>query len=177
MSTRNSRLTVFELVLLPIFGVLMYVSKLLMEFLPNIHLLAMFITVFTLTYRWKALIPIYVYVFLLLFISGFSLWWVPNLYTWTVLWGIVMLFPRRMPRKWQAVVYPVVCALHGFAYGIICAPTQALLYDLDWRGMVAWIAAGIPFDAIHGVGNLLTGLLVLPLVDLLKRLHKTVQKS
>lgn len=177
MSSRNNHLTLFELVLLPIFGVMMYISKLVMEFLPNIHLLAMFITVFTLTYRWKALIPIYVYVFLLLFIGGFSLWWVPNLYTWTVLWGIVMLLPRCMPRKWQSVVCSAVCALHGFAYGIICAPTQALLYDLDWRGMVAWIAAGIPFDAIHGVGNLLTGLLVLPLVDLLKRLHKTIQKS
>ena len=177
MSSRNNRLTLFELVLLPIFGVMMYISKLVMEFLPNIHLLAMFITVFTLTYRWKALIPIYVYVFLLLFIGGFSLWWVPNLYTWTVLWGVVMLLPRRMSRRWQMVVYPVVCALHGFAYGVIYAPAQALLFGLDWRGMVAWIAAGFPFDAIHGVGNLLTGFLILPLVDLLKRLHKTVQKS
>lgn len=176
MSTRNSRLTIFELVLLPIFGVLMYVSKLLMEFLPNIHLLGMFIMVFTLMYRWKALIPIYVYVFLLLFTSGFAPWWVPNLYIWTVLWGVVMLLPRRMPQKWQTVVYPVVCALHGFAYGTIYAPAQALLYGLDWRGMVAWIVSGLPFDVIHGVGNLLTGLLVLPLVSLQERLHKTVQK-
>ena len=51
MSSRNNHLTLFELVLLPIFGVMMYISKLVMEFLPNIHLLAMFITVFTLTYR------------------------------------------------------------------------------------------------------------------------------
>ena len=84
MSSRKG-LSVFELVLLPILGVLMFVSKLLMEFLPNIHLLGMFIMVYTLVYRWKALIPIYIYVFALLFIGGFAPWWVPNLYTWTVL--------------------------------------------------------------------------------------------
>ena len=173
----KSRLTVFELVLLPIFGVLMYVSKLVMEFLPNIHLLGMFIMVFTLKYRWKALIPIYVYVFLLLFSGGFSLWWVPNLYTWTVLWGITMLLPRRMSYRWQMVVYPAVCALHGLAYGTIYAPAQALLFGLNWQGMVAWIVSGLPFDIIHGVGNLLTGFLILPLLALLERLHKSVQRS
>lgn len=171
MSSRKG-LSVFELVLLPILGVLMFVSKLLMEFLPNIHLLGMLIMVYTLVYRWLALVPIYVYVFLLLFISGFAPWWVPNLYTWTVLWAVTMLLPRRMPRRLYCVVYPVVCALHGFAYGAIYAPAQALMYGLNWQGMVAWIVAGLPFDAIHGVGNLLTGLLIVPMVALLNRLNR-----
>lgn len=171
MSSRKG-LSVFELVLLPILGVLMFVSKLLMEFLPNIHLLGMFIMVYTLVYRWKALIPIYIYVFALLFIGGFAPWWVPNLYTWTVLWMVTMLLPRHMPRKWCYVVYPAVCTFHGFAYGTLYAPAQALMYGLDWRGMVAWIVAGLPFDAIHGVGNLLTGLLIVPMVDLLNRLNR-----
>ena len=177
MSCRNSRLSIFELVLLPIFGVLMYVSKLVMEFLPNVHLLGMFIMVYTLVYRWKALIPIYIYVFLLLFISGFGLWWVPNLYTWTVLWAVTMLLPRRMSRRSQMWVYPAVCALHGFAYGTIYAPAQAWMYGLDWKGMVAWIVAGFPFDIIHGIGNLLTGCLILPFVALLQRLHQRIPNT
>ena len=77
-----------------------------------------------------------------------------------------------MPRRVCYMVYPIVCALHGLAYGIIYAPAQALMYGLDWRGMVAWIAAGLPFDAIHGVGNLLTGLLIVPMVELLRRLNR-----
>ena len=177
MSTHNSRLTIFELVLMPTLGVLMYVSKLVMEFLPNIHLLGMFIMVFTLTYRWKALIPIYIYVFLLGLYGGFGLWWIPNLYTWTILWVITMLLPRRMPRGLSYVVYPILCALHGFAYGILYAPGQALLFGLDWHGTVAWIAAGFPFDVLHGVGNLLTGFLIIPFTILLERLNKTVQKT
>ena len=55
--SRAKGITLYELVLFPILGVLMFVSKLFMEFLPNIHLLGMFIMVFTLVFRWKALIP------------------------------------------------------------------------------------------------------------------------
>lgn len=79
-----------------------------------------------------------------------------------------MLLPRELPRKWAAVVYPVVCSLHGLAFGTLYAPLQALMYGLDWRGMLAWIAAGFPFDLIQAAGNLAVGLLILPLSELLK---------
>ena len=181
MSARNKIgagrvFTLFELVLLPILGVMMYISKLLMEFLPNIHLLGMFIMVFTLVFRVKALVPIYIYVFLTGLYGGFAPWWVPNLYVWTVLWAVTMLLPRQMPYRFACVVYPVVCSLHGFLYGTLYAPAQALLYGLDFHGMIAWIVAGFPFDAIHGVGNLLTGLLIVPMTVLLHRLNRKVQR-
>lgn len=170
--TQSRKLTIFELVLMPVLGVLMFVSKLLMEFLPNIHLLGMFIMVFTLVFRYKALIPIYVYVMLVGLYGGFAPWWWANLYTWTLLWGITMLLPKRMPKRPSAVVYPAVCALHGLCYGVLCAPTQALIFGLTWEGTLAWIAAGLPFDIVHGVGNLLTGLLIVPFVTLLNRLKQ-----
>ena len=28
---------------------------------------------------------------------GFGVWWVPYLYVWTVLWGMTMLLPKKMP--------------------------------------------------------------------------------
>ena len=168
--------TVYELVLLPMLGVLMYVSKMLMEFLPNIHLLGMFIMVFTLVFRVKALVPIYIYVLLLGLYGGFAPWWVPNLYIWTLLWVAAMLLPRQMPQKIACIVYPVVCSLHGFLFGVLYAPAQALLYGLSFKGMIAWIVAGFAFDAIHGVGNLLTGLLIVPFVALLRRLNRSVNR-
>ena len=171
MRSRKS-LSIFELVLLPILGVLMFVSKLMMEFLPNIHLVGMLIMVYTIVYRWKALIPIYTYVFSLLLIGGFSPWWVPNLYTWAVLWAVTMLLPRRMPHWLGCVVYPAVCAFHGLIYGILYAPAQALMYGLNWQGMVTWIIAGLSFDIVHFVGNLLAGLLIVPMVALLSRLNR-----
>lgn len=151
-------------------GALMYCSKVLMEALPNIHLLGMFILTFTVAFRQKALIPLYIYVFLDGLFSGFAIWWVPYLYIWTVLWGAAMLLPKRMPPRAGYIVYPILGFLHGLAFGTLYAPVQALAFGLDWEGTLAWIAAGLPFDLIHGISNFCTGFLVVPLSRLLGKL-------
>ncbi len=152
----------------------MYCSKIIMEAIPNVHLLGMFVMVFTLAYRKKALIPIYVFVMLTGLFAGFAPWWVPYLYIWTVLWAATMLLPKKMPPAVACVVYPCVCALHGFAYGTLYAPAQALMYGLGYRAMLDWIIAGLWWDVRHGIGNFLAGLLILPMYGVLQRLMKTL---
>ena len=171
---RNKRearsLSVQEMVLFAMLGALMFCSKIIMEALPNIHLLGMLTMVYTVVFRVKALVPIYVYVMLNGVYAGFSIWWLPYVYIWTILWGITMLLPRRIPKKVACVVYPIICGLYGFAFGTLYAPAQALMFGMNFEQMLAWIIAGLPFDAIHGVGNLVAGLLIVPLSELLKRL-------
>ena len=151
-------------------GTLMFCSKMIMELLPNIHLIGMFVMVCTIVFRVKALVPIYVFVALTGLYAGFAPWWVPYVYIWTVLWGMTMLIPKRLSPKWACVVYPAVCALHGFAYGTLYAPAQALLYGFDLNQTLAWILSGIPFDVTHGISNIFTGALVLPFSRLVKKL-------
>ena len=151
-------------------GSLMFCSKIIMEAIPNVHLLGMLTMSYTLVFRWKALWPIYTYVMLNGAFAGFSPWWMPYLYIWTLLWGITMLLPKRMPRKVAFVVYPLLCGIHGFAFGALYAPAQAFMFRMDFQQMLTWIVAGLPFDLIHGVGNLAAGFLVLPLTDLLNKL-------
>lgn len=157
-------------------GALMVASKELMAVLPNIHLLGMIIVAMTVTYRAKALYPIYIYVFAEGVIQGFSPWWVLNLYVWAVLWGAVMLLPKNMSPKLQPVVYAVVCSLHGFLYGTLCAPAQALLFGLDFKGTIAWIAAGLPFDITHGISNLICGTLIVPVIRALRAADSSLKK-
>ena len=157
--------------LFSMFGAMMCISKYLTEFLPNVHLLGMFTVLFTVVYRRKALIPIYVFVFLMGLTAGFNMWWVPYLYIWTVLWAMAMLIPKNLP-KWAAIIiYPVVCSLHGFMYGTLYSPFQAFAFGLDFDGMIAWIVAGFPWDIIHGVSNFAAGLLIFPLSEVLKKIH------
>lgn len=162
------KLTVREMAVFSMLGAAMFASKILMELLPNIHLLGVLTTAYTVVYRRKALYPIYIYVVLNGIFSGFAPWWIPYLYVWTVLWGVVMLLPQDMPKKVQPAVYMAVCAAHGFLFGTLCAPAQALLFGLSFKGMLAWIAAGFPFDAIHGVSNFLCGTLIMPIVFVLR---------
>lgn len=156
-------------------GALMYASKVLMEMAPNIHLLGVFIVAFTVVYRRKALYPIYIYVILCGIFGGFSAWWIPYLYVWTILWGWVMLLPENLPAKIRPLVYMAVSAAHGFLFGTLYAPAQALLFGMDFKGMAAWIIAGLPWDCIHGISNFFCGVLIVPVITILRLIEKSGQ--
>ena len=158
-----------QLVLFSMLGALMFISKILFEFLPNIHLLGMFTMVYTIVFRKKALIPIYVFVLLNGIWSGFAIWWLPYLYIWTVLWGMTMLIPRNISRKKAVIIYPLINALHGLMFGTLYAPAQALFFGLDFKGMLLWIGAGLYWDMIQALGNFGAGFLIYPLSKTLKR--------
>ena len=171
------KLTIRETAIFGMLGAVLYASKIIMEFIPNVHLLGVFTVAFTVVYRKKALYPIYTYVILNGVFSGFTAWWVPYLYLWTVLWGAVMLLPKKMPKKIQPVVYMSVCAAHGFLFGTLYAPAQAVIYGLSFKGMVAWIIAGLPWDCIHGVSNFLCGILILPIASALRLAERNMGKK
>lgn len=167
MKTNTKEIAIFGML-----GAVMFASKILMEVLPNIHLLGTFIVAITVVYRQKALYPIYIYVLLNGIFAGFAMWWIPYLYIWTILWAAAMLLPKKMPKKIAPIVYAVVCSLHGFAFGVLYAPAQAIMFGLNFEAMIAWIAAGLPFDMIHGISNLCCGVLIVPLIKLLKNSEK-----
>ena len=171
------KLTAREIAIFAMLGAVMFASKVLMEFAPNIHLLGTFTVAFTIVYRRKALYPIYTYVLLNGLFYGFAAWWIPYLYIWTVLWGAVMLLPKKMPKKIQPVVYMTVCAMHGFLFGTLYAPAQALLYGMNLKTTIAWIIAGLPWDCIHGISNFFCGILIIPIISALRLAQKNIEKS
>ena len=158
-----------RLIFLTIYGVLMYLSQLLLAALPNIHMVAMLITVVTVVYRKWALIPIYVYAFLNGMYGIYVL--LPYLYIWTLLWAIIMILPRSMPDKIAVPVYAIICGLHGMLFGLLYAPAQALLFGFSLEQTIAWIFAGLPYDLLHCAGNVVFSLLSVPLIKLLVRLE------
>ena len=120
------KLKVVDVAVFGMLGALMYASKVIMEVLPNIHLIGTFIVAMTVVYRRKALYPLYIFVLLTGLMNGFSTWWIPYLYIWTVLWGMTMLIPKRIPEKAKPIVYSAVCSLHGFLYGVLYRWQNAL---------------------------------------------------
>ena len=160
-----------DIIIFAMLGTIMFISKLIMEFLPNIHAVAMFISVFTLVYRWRALIPIYVYVFLIGLFNGFNTWWYPYIYIWTILWVLIMLIPKRISIKKRAILCTVFCGLHGLLYGTLYAPFQALAFGLNFEGMIAWIIAGFPWDIVHMCGNIAMSVLIIPLYKVIVKLE------
>ncbi len=165
-------LTVREIVIFSMLGALMFCSKLLMEWAPNVHFIDLFLITFTVVYRKKALFPLSVFVFLTIAYNGFTLWLVPYVYMWLFPFFLVLLLPRPMPRVAAIISYSVIGGLHGILFGTLYAPSQALFFHLSFRATLAWIAAGFPFDIIHGVSNTIVCTMVVPLVRLMLRLER-----
>ena len=158
-------------------GTITYASKIIMEVLPNVHLIGVFTIALTVVYRQKALYPIYIFILLTGLYAGFATWWLPYLYLWTVLWGITMLIPQNLPKKIRPLVYMLLCASHGFLYGTLYAPAQALLFGLNFKEMIAWIIAGLPWDCVHGVSNFFCGILIVPMIKTIHLAEKTAGKN
>ena len=86
---KHMKLTIREMAVFSMFGSLMFATTIAMSALPNVHLLGMFITLLTVVYRVKALIPLYIFVFIYGLYYGFATWWLPYLYIWMILWAAV----------------------------------------------------------------------------------------
>lgn len=168
------KLTIKEITVFGMLGGVMYASKLMLEFLPNVHLLGVFIVALTVVYRYKALYPIYVFIFLTGLFNGFNLWWIPYLYIWTILWLAVMLLPQNINPKLAPFVYMIVSGLHGYLFGTLYAPAQAIMFHFSFKQTIAWIVAGLPWDAVHGTSNIICGILIVPLIKALKLAEKNL---
>lgn len=165
------KLTIREIVVFGMLGALMYASKIVMEIFPNVHLLGAFTIAFTVVYRKKALYPIYTYVLLNGLFCGFAAYWIPYLYLWTILWGVTLLLPKNPKKRMRPVLYMITNACHGFLFGTLYAPAQAILFGLDFKAMIAWIVAGLPWDFVHGISNFACGILIIPIINVLQRLE------
>lgn len=159
-----------EAAIFAMFGAMMFATKYLMELLPNIHLLALFLGVLCVVFRLRALIPLYLYVLLDGLFHGFGTWWLAYLYIFLPLVFAYLLIPRRLPRPLLALLFCTAAFLHGLSFGVLYLPVQCLFFGLDsWDKMLAWLLSGVPFDITHAVSNAAFATLILPLSDLLRK--------
>ena len=170
------KLNVKEVALFGMLGALTFALTFAMKGLPNIEPVSMFIIAITVVFRFKALYPIYVYVMLEGIYMGFSLWWVPYLWIWAILWGIVMLLPKKMPIWLSPIVYCAVSGLFGLSFGTLWAPFQMVVFNLGFDGAIKWIIAGFPWDVAHAIGNVIIAILTLPMIMILKKAVKIISK-
>jgi len=160
-----------ELATFAILAAFMFLSTVAMAAIPNVHLLGLLIGSYSLVYKKKALIPLYVFILLQGVYMGFSFFWIPYLYIWLPLWFVFYkLSDVQMNQKVRVSLYMVICTMHGLLFGIMYAPAQMIMFGMSFQGIVAWVIAGFPFDVLHGMGNLASSSLILPLVAILKRM-------
>ena len=161
-----------EIAIFAICAALMFALKMALIWLPNIHFGALLIIIYTLTFRYKALYIIYLYVIMEIIVFGFNpMWSIGYLYVWTLLAGIVFLF-RKMedPLGWA-----VLAGAFGLFFGALMAPPFLLLTiepSQFFRAFIPYWASGFFFDLVHCTGNFaLTLFLFKPLTKVMKKVY------
>ncbi len=158
-----------DLCLMAMMGVVMVVSKEALAFLPNIELVSLLVILFTVTFTWRVVGALAVFLLLQGLLYGFGLWWFMYLYIWPLLALLAWLF-RWMKHAWQ---WAILSGLFGLAFGTLCSLVY-LSQGFSW--MLSWIISGFPFDVTHAIGNFIAALLLyLPLRKALEALKRQMK--
>lgn len=162
-------LTLREMVLYSMLGAMTFALQVVMAPLPNIEPVSLFVILFALTFGWKCLYPIYVFVAMEVLFHGLGLWNVNYLYVWTVLAFLALAF-RKMD---SSLGWALLSAVYGLSFGILCGIVDVFIGGFPYA-IAKWIS-GIPFDIMHCGGNFaITLLLYKPLRQLLNKLCKNI---
>ena len=157
-----------------LFAAILVVSKEMLAFLPNVEMVTVLLMAYTSVCRFRALVPLYIFVAIQAILYPSVSTTLMYLYVWLIPWGIMMLLPRRFHKL---PVFVVVGALFGLAFGVLCSPVQVWYFGIGWQGGIAWILAGLPWDAVHAVGNAAMAFLAPPLCRVLTMLQKAYTKK
>jgi energy-coupling factor transport system substrate-specific component len=170
ISTHQIRLTALDISTLALCAVFMFMLKLVLTWIPNVHLGAVLIIVYTQAFRHKVLYIIYLYVLLEIAVFGFNpMWTIGYLYVWTILAGLSWFF-RSMK---NSLSWAVLAGTFGLTFGALMAPPFILFTtgteQFFYKFLPYWVS-GIPFDLIHCFSNFILCLVLWkPLTRLLNK--------
>ena len=165
--------SVMELAFAALLTALLFVQQVALSVLPNVHLCAVLILWYTVSF--PRLLPLILPGFLLLegIFYGFGLWWLSYLYIWPLL-ALAALLLRKKERP--ASMWAALAGAFGLSFGFLCAIPYFFIGG-PAGGVSYWIS-GIPFDLVHCASNtLLTLVLWKPLRTLAGKLERGLRES
>lgn len=147
----------------------LYVSKIALEFLPNVELVSFLTIIYTLVFGAEAFLIVTVFNMFELIQWGFGVWWVTYLYIWPLLCLITLLL-RKFFRE-EFLLWAIVSGLFGLIFGALFA--IAYLPVDSGYALTYWIS-GLPFDVWHAACNFILMLLIgKPVYIALKRIKRS----
>ena len=145
---------------------ILYVSKVALEFLPNVELVSLLTVLYTLVFGKEAFLIVTVFNLFELIQWGFGTWWVSYLYVWPLL--VLSTLLRKKIIKEEFLIWSVVSGLFGLIFGSLFA---IVYLPVDPAYALAYWISGLPWDVWHGVCNFVLMLVIgKPLYLLLKKI-------
>ena len=152
---QSIKITIQDIALIGMMTAVIEVSKLMLNFLPNVELVTFWVIMFTLFFGPKVIYSIIVFILIEISIHGIHTWIFMYMYVWPALALLVYLF-RKNDSIW---FYSILSGFFGLFYGAFCSLPYIVIGTVDGgiqSGLIMafnWWVAGIPFDIIHGIAN------------------------
>ncbi len=159
---RNS-ISVAEMCILALLGAVIYVQKLALSSIPNVHLCAVLIIVTTVIFGWRALYSVAVFILLDMAFAVSGPWIIGYWIVWPALVAVSMLLRKEK----SPFIWALVAGAHGLLFDI---PFAFINLFIGGQGLFfAYLFSGLIFDIIHCVSNyVITLLLFTPLCKVMR---------
>lgn len=164
-------MSVQKITRIALLSAILYVSKVALEFLPNVELVSFLVILYTLVFGKETFIIVTVFNFLELIQWGVGSWWISYLYLWPMLCLITLLLQKII--KEEFLLWSIVSGVFGLIFGSLFA----LVYiPIDPAYAFTYWISGLPWDVWHAVWNFVL-MLVLgnPVYHILNKMKNAVQ--
>ena len=150
---------------------LTFALQVVMGPLPNIEPVSLLVILFAVTFGWKALYPVYIFVVMEILYYGINTWNVYYLYVWTVLALVAIL----MRKSTNPLAWALLSGVYGLFFGALCGIVDIFIGGFAYAAS-KWVS-GIPFDLLHCGGNFGIALIMFkPLRNLLEKLYRRTNR-
>lgn len=166
-------MSVQKLTRIALLSAILYVSKLALDFLPNVELVSLLVILYTLVFGKEAFMIITVFNLFQMIQWGIGTWTVSYFYVWPFLCLITLLLKKLI--KEEFVIWSMVSGVFGLIFGSLFA---VLYLFIDPAYALSYWIAGLPWDVWHAVWNfVLMIVLGKPFYMVLNKMKTSVQKE
>lgn len=164
-------MSVQKLTRIALLSAILYVSKVILDFLPNVELVSLFVILFSLVFGRETLLIVTVFNLFQIIQWGLGTWTISYLYVWPLLCLLTLLLKKIIKEEF------IIWSIFSGCFGLIFGSLFALVYiPVDPAYALSYWISGLPWDVWHAVWNFVLMLtLGKPLYKLLNRLKNTVQ--
>lgn len=171
------KVTTKDIAFIGIMVALIEVCKVALMGIPNVELTTFLIIMFSIYFGNKIFLVIPVFILIEGTMFGFGIWWVMYLYMWPSLAIIAMKF-KNMD---SAFGWSILSGIYGLLFGFFCAIPYVVTGTFDggiinglYAGFTFWIA-GIPWDLVHGIANVVIMLVLYkPVKDVMSKIKNAI---
>ena len=160
-------MSVHKITRIALLSAILYIAKIVLDFLPNVELISLLTILFTLVFGKEAFIIVTVFNLFQFIQWGFGTWLISYFYVWPLLCLLTLLVKKIF--KEEFVWWAVFAGAFGLIFGALFAVLYLVMGDPGYA-LSYWIS-GLLWDVWHAAANFIL-MLVLgkPLYRVLRRI-------